>query len=120
MGAVVGALYASGYSGTELETFANEEDWFAVFDDSTVCERTTFRRKTDQVGFTDNLPASTARDLGSGRISQFSDSLPGLAILQPVVIEFAIFDGVIHEQLRVDFITHFPKIFIGSTHSKII
>lgn len=51
MGSVVGALYAAGYSGAELENFAVEQDWTAVFDDSTVRERATFRRKTDDVGF---------------------------------------------------------------------
>ena len=51
MGSVVGALYAAGYSGSELESFAINQDWSAVFDDNTVRERTTFRRKTDDVGF---------------------------------------------------------------------
>lgn len=51
MGAVVGALYAAGYSGAELEDFAIEQDWTALFDDSTVRERATFRRKSDDVGF---------------------------------------------------------------------
>lgn len=51
MGSVVGALYAAGYSGAEIEAFATELDWTAVFDDSTVRERATFRRKTDDVGF---------------------------------------------------------------------
>lgn len=51
MGSVVGALYAAGYSSAELETFATEQDWTAVFDDSTVRERATFRRKSDDVGF---------------------------------------------------------------------
>lgn len=51
MGSVVGALYAAGYSGAELATFAINQDWTAVFDDSTVRERATFRRKTDDVGF---------------------------------------------------------------------
>ena len=58
MGSVVGALYASGYSGAELETFANEQDWTAVFDDSTVRERATFRRKSDQIGFLADTYAS--------------------------------------------------------------
>ncbi len=51
MGSVVGALYAAGYSGAELETFAVNQDWTAVFDDSTVRERATFRRKSDDIGF---------------------------------------------------------------------
>ncbi len=51
MGSVVGALYAAGYSGAEIETFAVEQDWTAIFDDSTVRERATFRRKSDDVGF---------------------------------------------------------------------
>lgn len=51
MGSVVGALYAAGYSSAELETFAINQDWTAVFDDSTVRERATFRRKSDDVGF---------------------------------------------------------------------
>ncbi|MFK7996490.1 MAG: patatin-like phospholipase family protein [Granulosicoccus sp.] len=51
MGSVVGALYAAGYSGAEIEKFAVNQDWTAIFDDSTVRERATFRRKTDDVGF---------------------------------------------------------------------
>ncbi len=51
MGSVVGALYAAGYSGDELADFAINQDWTAVFDDSIVRQRATFRRKTDDVGF---------------------------------------------------------------------
>lgn len=51
MGSVVGALYAAGYNGEEIEEFATRQDWTAIFDDSTVRERATFRRKTDDVGF---------------------------------------------------------------------
>ncbi|MFK8080684.1 MAG: patatin-like phospholipase family protein [Granulosicoccus sp.] len=51
MGSVVGSLYAAGYTGEEIEEFAVGQDWTAIFDDSTVRERATFRRKTDDVGF---------------------------------------------------------------------
>jgi len=51
MGSVVGALYAAGYTSAELENFAIKQDWTAAFDDSTVRERATFRRKSDDVGF---------------------------------------------------------------------
>ena len=51
MGSVVGALYAAGYGGDEMAAFALRQDWTALFDDSTVRQRATFRRKTDDVGF---------------------------------------------------------------------
>ena len=51
MGAVVGALYAAGYAGDALADIAVDLDWTDLFDDSTVRERATFRRKSDDVGF---------------------------------------------------------------------
>ena len=51
MGSVVGALYAAGYTGHEMAELAVALDWTSLFDDSTVRERATFRRKSDDVGF---------------------------------------------------------------------
>ncbi len=51
MGAIVGALYASGYSADELENITIEMDWNAVFNDKTSRSRSTFRRKADEFGF---------------------------------------------------------------------
>ncbi len=51
MGAIVGSLYASGYSADELENIVNEMDWHDVFNDKTSRSRATFRRKADEFGF---------------------------------------------------------------------
>ncbi len=51
MGAIVGALYASGYSADELENITTGMDWHSVFNDKTSRGRSTFRRKTDELGF---------------------------------------------------------------------
>lgn len=51
MGAIVGALYASGYSADELENITTEMDWHSVFNDKTSRGRSTFRRKADEFGF---------------------------------------------------------------------
>lgn len=47
MGAVVGALYAVGYTPQELREIATDVDWNDLFRDSTARERLIFRRKTD-------------------------------------------------------------------------
>jgi NTE family protein len=51
MGAIVGSLYASGYSADELEEITLGLDWADIFDDSTARSRETFRRKSDDFGF---------------------------------------------------------------------
>ncbi len=51
MGAIVGALYASGYSADELENIVKDMDWHDVFNDKTSRSRATFRRKADEFGF---------------------------------------------------------------------
>ena len=51
MGAIVGALYASGYSADELENIIGDMDWHNVFNDKTSRSRSTFRRKADEFGF---------------------------------------------------------------------
>jgi NTE family protein len=51
MGAIVGALYASGYSADELEDIITKMDWHNVFNDKTSRGRSTFRRKAEEFGF---------------------------------------------------------------------
>ncbi len=51
MGAIVGSLYASGYSADELVNITTEMDWHGVFNDKTARSRSTFRRKADEFGF---------------------------------------------------------------------
>jgi NTE family protein len=51
MGAIVGSLYASGYTADELSVITNALDWNDVFNDKTARKRATFRRKSDEFGF---------------------------------------------------------------------
>ncbi len=51
MGAIVGGLYASGYSVDEIEKMVKETDWDAVFRDEPQRENRSFRRKQDDLNF---------------------------------------------------------------------
>ena len=51
MGAIVGSLYASGYTADELVDVAQTLDWNDVFNDKTSRGRSSFRRKADEYGF---------------------------------------------------------------------
>ncbi|MEM7049754.1 MAG: patatin-like phospholipase family protein [Acidobacteriota bacterium] len=47
MGAIVGGLYAAGWTPAELEGHLRDTDWRDVFDDAPPRKRTSFRRKQD-------------------------------------------------------------------------
>lgn len=51
MGAVVGGLYAAGYTGDELETIVRALDWQGLFDDTPPRDGLSFRQKQDQANF---------------------------------------------------------------------
>lgn len=51
MGAIVGGLYATGYSPDEIEGILRGIDWSKVLDDDPVRERRSIRRKEDDVHF---------------------------------------------------------------------
>lgn len=48
MGAIIGALYASGYTTDEMEDVLKETDWDNIFDDSPPRKHTTIRDKFDE------------------------------------------------------------------------
>ena len=48
MGAVVGSLYASGKSASELKAITDDIPWTTVFDDTIPRDRLSFRRKRDE------------------------------------------------------------------------
>jgi len=51
MGAVVGGLYAAGYSGAELETILGEIVWASLFDDAPPRADRDYRQKEDDAAF---------------------------------------------------------------------
>ncbi|MCU7852963.1 MAG: patatin-like phospholipase family protein [Candidatus Thiodiazotropha sp. (ex Monitilora ramsayi)] len=51
MGAIVGGMYAYGYSAEEIETHLAETDWDAVFRDEPPRKNRSFRRKQDDYDF---------------------------------------------------------------------
>jgi NTE family protein len=51
MGAVVGGLYAAGYSPAELEALVHELDWRAFMRDAPDRRRLPFRRKVDDLTY---------------------------------------------------------------------
>lgn len=55
IGAVIGSLYASGYSADEINTIATDLDWNAVFADNSNRENSLFRRKSNEEGFLTDL-----------------------------------------------------------------
>jgi NTE family protein len=80
MGAVIGGLYAAGYSPDELRTVMSEIDWGGVFTDSIPHLEKSFRRKQDDVEY-----------LVRGRI-HFRDGRPyvPLGVLQGLRIELVL------------------------------
>jgi NTE family protein len=56
MGAVVGGLYASGYSGKEIEAIFESVDWQNAFSDRPPRADLTFRRKQDDDNFLVHFP----------------------------------------------------------------
>lgn len=55
IGAVIGSLYASGYSADEIKTIASELDWGEVFNDDPNRANSLFRRKSNEKGFLTDL-----------------------------------------------------------------
>jgi NTE family protein len=51
MGAIIGALYASGNSAEEIEEIVRSIDWNTIFDDKTPRRLINFRRKQDDQSF---------------------------------------------------------------------
>ena len=51
MGAIVGAMYASGLDAAEMEQIATTLDWKYAFDDTTPREQLSFRRKQEDYDF---------------------------------------------------------------------
>ena len=51
MGAIIGALYATGRSADEIERITRSIDWVTIFDDQTERRRINFRRKQDDQDF---------------------------------------------------------------------
>ena len=56
MGAVVGGLYASGYSAREIETIMTSVNWQEAFRDRPTRTDLTFRRKEEEENFLVNFP----------------------------------------------------------------
>ncbi|MEX2489873.1 MAG: patatin-like phospholipase family protein [Pseudomonadales bacterium] len=65
MGAVIGALYASGRTPAEIEKIALDVDWSKTFDDDPSRNKLSFRRKQDSRSF----PAPTQAALKNGVLS---------------------------------------------------
>lgn len=55
IGAVIGSLYASGYSSNEINTIARELDWSEIFNDDPNRANSLFRRKSNEEGFLTDL-----------------------------------------------------------------
>jgi NTE family protein len=62
MGAVVGALYASGMSPEEIEKSCAEIDWNDALDDSTAYTKLVFRRKQDIARYPSTVEFGRNRD----------------------------------------------------------
>lgn len=51
MGAIVGSLYAAGYSADELETIVQQLDWLSLFQDGQARPQQSFQQKRENAGF---------------------------------------------------------------------
>lgn len=62
MGAVIGSLYAAGYSAREIEEIATELDWARLFKDAAPRREILFRRKEELRVFPSGLRVGLSRD----------------------------------------------------------
>ncbi|NVJ59094.1 MAG: patatin-like phospholipase family protein [Gammaproteobacteria bacterium] len=62
MGAIVGALYASGYTLDEIEEIVNTIDWQAAFEDDVKRDQRSYRRKVDDRRFISKLQIGLDRE----------------------------------------------------------
>lgn len=51
MGAIVGGLYASGYSAQELETLVKSTEWLEIFNENVPRNEKSYHRKQDDLNF---------------------------------------------------------------------
>jgi len=65
IGAIVGGLYAAGYSPAEIEQIVNSIDWAEIFRDTTARADTPMRQKETDLGILANLEVG----LANGRLS---------------------------------------------------
>lgn len=77
MGAIVGGMYASGYSVDEIEKLLRETDWDAVFRDEPPRKDRSFRRKRDDFNFMVKLEAG----LKDGKVTIPKGLLQGQQLL---------------------------------------
>ena len=75
MGAIVGGLYASGLSATELEDVLYGIDWADALRDSPSRRNRSFRRKQDDVDFLFMLVEHDSEILINGNRGMFLESL---------------------------------------------
>ena len=61
MGAIIGGLYAAGYSPDELEHLVRTLDWNALIRDVPDRRRVPFRRKIDDLGYTTRFELGVSR-----------------------------------------------------------
>ena len=73
MGAIIGAMYASGYTPDEIETVLKETDWKNIFDDDPPRNHTTIRDKFDEQLF----QVDTVVGIKDGKISLPSGLVQG-------------------------------------------
>lgn len=62
MGAVIGSLYAAGWSGREIEEIATTLDWARLFEDAAPRRELLFRRKEELRVFPSGLRVGLSRD----------------------------------------------------------
>jgi Predicted esterase of the alpha-beta hydrolase superfamily len=85
MGAVVGALYAAGYSGKEIEKIANDIDWNAIFNNNPQYSDIALREKDEFGGYLLEVPIKYFRPaLTSGFMDPEGVWTEFLKILYPV------------------------------------
>ncbi|MEO0972459.1 MAG: patatin-like phospholipase family protein, partial [Pseudomonadota bacterium] len=93
MGAVIGSLYAAGYSAREIEEIALELDWAKLFTDSAPRRELLFRRKEELRVFPSGLRLGLSRDgmlLPRGLISgrRLRETIASLLSARTLVADF--------------------------------
>lgn len=81
MGAVIGSLYAAGYTAEELEKIVSSADWASLFRDGSARGRLAFRRKEEELVF----PTTYRFGVANGRLKLPRGLIQGRRLQQMIV-----------------------------------
>lgn len=85
MGAIIGAMYAAGYSGEQIEQISNEMDWMSMINSKPTLRDISIEEKDDFEAYSISVPMNGFRfQIGTGVFEPYSVMLKLKEVFYPV------------------------------------